>query len=354
MGLRFRKSISLCKGVRLNFSKKGVSLSSGIPGFRKTIHSNGRVTTSIGIPGTGIYYVDTKNPSKNKDEKKSRGILSELFGENKNSATTIYNNISANNSSSYEDNSYIPASHTRSTHEVPTAKSSFTPVPVSVDPHKIKADIKESEGIVGQTPVINVPNTTQLAETLEVETDPAVVIEEKNSKEITYEIINRIFENCDAAVDWIDVISHKLPTSDEINDETWAYLHKKAVKVFEGDIDTYLEIIRTVNPYDDLLDYAENFEFGTDDPSVMEIEFSIIDTNTATLTKNVFEDYYSAITIRAARDTFALLPVEKTIVHVVHKGKEIVNASFCREKIHELDVVNLDASDLVKQVAVLF
>ena len=39
MGLRFRKSISLIPGVRLNFSKSGMSVSAGVPGFRKTINT---------------------------------------------------------------------------------------------------------------------------------------------------------------------------------------------------------------------------------------------------------------------------------------------------------------------------
>jgi len=56
MGLRFRKSISLIPGVRLNFGKTGMSVSTGVPGFRKTFHTSGRVTTSVGIPGTGLYY----------------------------------------------------------------------------------------------------------------------------------------------------------------------------------------------------------------------------------------------------------------------------------------------------------
>ena len=65
MGLRFRKSISLFPGVRLNFSKSGMSVSSGVPGFRKTINTKGQVTTTVGIPGTGLYYVDTKKPGGN-------------------------------------------------------------------------------------------------------------------------------------------------------------------------------------------------------------------------------------------------------------------------------------------------
>lgn len=61
MGIRFRKSISIIPGVKLNFGKTGMSVSTGVPGFRKTFHTSGRVTTSVGIPGTGLYYVDTKN-----------------------------------------------------------------------------------------------------------------------------------------------------------------------------------------------------------------------------------------------------------------------------------------------------
>lgn len=64
MGLRFRKSVSLFPGVKLNFGTTGMSVSTGVPGFRKTFHTSGRVTTSVGIPGTGLYYVDTKNTKK--------------------------------------------------------------------------------------------------------------------------------------------------------------------------------------------------------------------------------------------------------------------------------------------------
>lgn len=46
-------------GVRLNFSKNTVGMSFGVPGARYTINSKGRKTLSTGIPGTGIYNVET-------------------------------------------------------------------------------------------------------------------------------------------------------------------------------------------------------------------------------------------------------------------------------------------------------
>ena len=61
MGLRFRKSVKIAPGVRLNISKKSVGISAGIKGYRKSINSSGRVTTSIGVPGTGVSYVKTEN-----------------------------------------------------------------------------------------------------------------------------------------------------------------------------------------------------------------------------------------------------------------------------------------------------
>lgn len=60
MGLRFRRSINLGHGLRLNFGKSGVGLSAGVKGARVSINSNGRKTTSVGIPGTGISYVKTE------------------------------------------------------------------------------------------------------------------------------------------------------------------------------------------------------------------------------------------------------------------------------------------------------
>jgi hypothetical protein len=58
MGFRYRKSINLGGGVRLNLSKKGVGLSMGIKGFRVSSGPRGhRVTVSI--PGTGLSYTET-------------------------------------------------------------------------------------------------------------------------------------------------------------------------------------------------------------------------------------------------------------------------------------------------------
>ncbi len=57
MSWRFRKSISLGKGLRLNIGKKGLGLSAGVKGLRVGMGSKGAYT-SAGIPGTGLYSVN--------------------------------------------------------------------------------------------------------------------------------------------------------------------------------------------------------------------------------------------------------------------------------------------------------
>ncbi len=60
MGFRFRKSIKLFPGVRVNFSKSGVSTSIGKPGATINISERGTRTT-VGIPGTGISYSESQS-----------------------------------------------------------------------------------------------------------------------------------------------------------------------------------------------------------------------------------------------------------------------------------------------------
>lgn len=57
MGFRFRKSINLGHGVRVNLSKSGIGYSVGAPGLRITKAAKGRVRTTASVPGTGISYV---------------------------------------------------------------------------------------------------------------------------------------------------------------------------------------------------------------------------------------------------------------------------------------------------------
>ena len=81
MGLRFRKSIKIAKGVKVNFAKTGMSLSLGGRGFSTNLGSSG-VKQTIGIPGTGVSFRNSlgffshKKSNKKKHKKGSNQKIS--------------------------------------------------------------------------------------------------------------------------------------------------------------------------------------------------------------------------------------------------------------------------------------
>ena len=55
MGFRFRRTLKIAPGIRLNFGKKGISTSIGPRGAKITLGKDG-VRTTVGLPGSGISY----------------------------------------------------------------------------------------------------------------------------------------------------------------------------------------------------------------------------------------------------------------------------------------------------------
>lgn len=73
-GIRFRRSLKIAPGIRLSVSKTGLGLSAGVRGARYSLHSSGRRTTSLGIPGTGLSYVESSSGGAR--QRSSRGSTS--------------------------------------------------------------------------------------------------------------------------------------------------------------------------------------------------------------------------------------------------------------------------------------
>lgn len=68
MGFRYRKSINLGGGFRVNISKSGIGYSWGVKGYRITKTADGRVRQTASIPGTGISYVEEHSIEKKSSE----------------------------------------------------------------------------------------------------------------------------------------------------------------------------------------------------------------------------------------------------------------------------------------------
>lgn len=70
MPVRIRKSINIFPGVKLNFSKGGVSFTVGTKGYHLNFSKRG-VRQTVGLPGSGISESDyiVKNETKSEKEK---------------------------------------------------------------------------------------------------------------------------------------------------------------------------------------------------------------------------------------------------------------------------------------------
>jgi hypothetical protein len=277
MGLRFRKTISLLPGVRLNISKSGLGLSAGVPGLRGSINTSGRVTGTASIPGTGVSYVKTKQLGSKK--KKAEKAASKTK-----SAKAI--------------------------EEKTTAKTSK-----STAPKKLSAS---------------------------------------SSVQIDENTLKSIHNNSDEKIDWKKLMQAQSAEDFCYDEETFAYLHNAAPAILKGDIDTYLQVIFDTNPLDDLLDYGSNFEFGTDNPSRIEVEFVINDAalNDAAANSNqsgyntLLQDFVCSVSLRIARDMFALLPVKDVVVHTVLGGETIFSVDFNLDAFSKINFEYIDPSNM--------
>jgi hypothetical protein len=78
MGLRFRRSVRLFPGVRLNFSGSGISTSIGGRGGHVT-YGHGHVRTTFGIPGTGLSWSSVSRHSPGQPRAGNIGCMTVIF-----------------------------------------------------------------------------------------------------------------------------------------------------------------------------------------------------------------------------------------------------------------------------------
>ncbi len=325
MGLNFRKSITLCKGVKLNLGSKSASLSVGTKGIHQSISTTGRTTTSLGIPGTGVSYTKSTNLKK---------IFGGLFGKKEEK----------------EEKKDSGKKDSRKEKEPKAAAA-------SIEAKEEAAAAKQEED-----------RKTYEAYTAQIET------------------MKHIHCVADEAIDWQEVFDRPEPAGSAMAGlrsdtkeacEEWKNLHELAEKVLKGDIDSYLSVVEEMKPFDDLLEYGSDFEVGTEDPGKLEVEFRVRSAEVIPereyvlnakgelkekeLSKSAYyallQDYVCSAVLRVARDSFALLPVEDVIIHAVdmqlntatglEEERTILSTKIGRQQLAGLNFERLDPSDAV-------
>jgi hypothetical protein len=344
MGLRMRKSFTIAKGVRLNVGKSGMGISFGTRGLRYSIHSSGKRTATVGLPGTGISYSTSTGGSKRKYSSDAYGRRQQLqyakqqqkIDEVKRNSLAMeeYNNLLEVIKSVHKEcDDYVDWIHINS------LKAPYNPP--EAGPNKVKA-IREYESF-----------TPSFLEKI------FKAMGEKRRK---------VLENAVTLAEARDLEEY----------EEWKNLNILSGKILQGDIDAYFQVIDEMNPLDDLLEFGSDFEFGANDASAIEIEFRVKSdtvvpnyvlslTQTGKLSRKnmtktqyyeLVQDYICSCSIRIARDMMAILPVEKVVVHAAdslldsatghNEEVTLLSAVFDRDTLKNLNFELIDPSDALQ------
>lgn len=313
MGLRFRRSVKICDGLKLNFGKTGMSMTVGSGPLKKTFNTNGNVTTTVGLPGTGIYWTETER----RGSRSNRSSTSRQNQERIQAPQSDYHTPAAVNdyftqSNMVEDDesAYMPESYAQTSSAAPVYSDESKDN--SVQPRK--ATPVERVGLLASD-------------------------------------IKHLYTYSDAPVDWTELVAGA--TADELlmDPVAHSYCVQMASRVLSGDVDAYLEVIEKMRPVDDLALYSGDFEFGTDAASYVEVEFvanpeRVLQNGTS---DDMLEEFISAIALRVARDLFALLPVTKVLVHVEIDGHTVMSIKFVRSQLHGISFKSRSAVSIVSE-----
>jgi hypothetical protein len=342
MGFRYRKSFKIAPGVRLNVGSKSSSISFGGRGMRYTINSKGRRTTSVGIPGTGISYVtSTSSFSKGYHRTKAYSQRQQLQQRQKEIAKL--------------------EELKRNQHEFELFQNQI---------ELLTSIHKECDEPVDWQEIKNTPHPFGIDSIGPIE-------KEATRRYVDYKpgFIDWLFKREEKAKDKLKKAILDAHEKDLKDLEEWKELVTLATNVLEGDIDTYFKVIQEMDPLADLTEFGSGFEFATDDPSYIEVEFdahsgkmippkemSLTQTGkisvkewTKTKYYDLQQDYICSCAIRIARDMFSLLPVKEVYVHVYEDlfssqtGNTtrtcILSVRFNMQVIESLNMERIDCSD---------
>lgn len=326
MGLRFRKSVTLCKGVKLNFGKTGASVSLGTKGFHKTFHTSGRVTTSVGIPGTGIYWTESTNSRSGRNRNVSSSTRQNIFSWNQQVIDyEDYDELVSNNN--YLEQQYNQQVGVSGDIESTSNSQAGSNAEIHMEDFWEEGTFSWNQTSVPREEEIETRHRNSYEETCDKAEEASDTVEALN---LTESDIKAIYSRCDDAIDWSEVQAGTSAEDLYMNATTWRYCRSIATRILKGDIDAYLEAIEELRPVDDLLLYGGEFEFGTDHPSYIEIEFRMLPDGLLTggMTSDLFEMLMKATTIRVARDLMALLPVKTVLIHVVVDDRTVFSIKF--------------------------
>lgn len=301
MGLNFRKSISLGKGLKLNLSKSGPSVSFGKSGFRQSINLKGQTRTTVGIPGTGVYYSKSSNVKK---------IAGALTGDKKGKK---------GDNKAAEAKAATKAKASKAVDEELIAQSKAQVEEFAASVEALKSVHKQSDGYIDWEAVANGAVSGDIKEL------------QPFAQSVISGDIDAYFKVIEQADPFDDLLEYgsgfEVGTDDpEIMEIEFLVKSEEIIPVEYPDMKANGEIV--------MKEFTKSAYY------------------------ELVQDYVSSTMLRVARDTFALLPVKTVVIHAVDKvlnsatGNDeevtICSVKIKRDALATLNFERIDPSDCLE------
>ncbi|MEK5486554.1 MULTISPECIES: DUF4236 domain-containing protein [Lysinibacillus] len=330
MGFRFRKSVKIAPGVKLNLAKRGASVTFGNKYARTTFGKN-RTTISSSIPGTGISY----SKQITKRNKRPQRIAYET-------TNNTLPDITPNLQEVEKYNTYI---------------NMLTSVHLEAE-NDVNWHLVAEEDL---SHLLNEgPNVT------------SVMNEIANYKPT---LRDKLFNRITAKK---TIIENKLPEAKELDFEIYQKkqrLKDAALQILTGNSDAWILAITEYAPFEDIESFGSKISFDINNNelivTLMVGNEEVVPTDVLTLTATnklsrkkmtktnylaLYQDYVCSCVIRIAREIFAILPIDKVLIHVYDFGQAdsppkkgcILSTRIYRGNLTNLEFESIDCSDTIE------
>lgn len=337
MGFRFRRSVKIAPGVKLNFGKRGMSTTIGGKALRVTTGTHG---TSVGssIPGTGIYYHKKISSRKKRPQRTNYERIQQQQLEKQKKLEQAKHQV-AQYVAHVE---MLQSVHEEVNDTIDWSKLIESPAPFQSDQ-------------MG-------PNETEAMQQLE-----------RYKPSFFDKLFRRVKKKEMALLKEVELAKAR----DKALYKDWQENTVLAKRVVQGDRAAWHEALMEANPFEDIQALGSNVTwiFSEDEEAVtvkLDIKNKqVIPTKVLSITKTgrlsqrkmgkskyyqLFQDYVASCAIRIAREFFAILPIQYVKIHVYDDVEIdtaidygcILSVKMTREDMERTFFENIDCSDTIE------
>lgn len=155
--------------------------------------------------------------------------------------------------------------------------------------------------------------------------------------------LEAVWKTADPVVDWTEALASPVTKDPHVPQKDWDFYHEKAAMVLQGDVATYEAVLTQKKPLDDLLWAVEGLTCQPENADTLQVAYTCKETEAEKIGSQLA---LAGLSLRMARDLFALLPVVAVTVSAKTEA-ETLEVTFHRRDFHNLRFGFVDPVALV-------